>query len=314
MKPSSNMGLSILALAHSLALLGIAQTPPSPPVQPLFQIVEISGDQYAGLTRSCLMVYSDGRFHHEERRQRAFGRSSEFWDPAEVFEGALAAEDLRNIRMLIESADFESVRGSIGTPPDLRSRLSLTPAGGVVPIASVEIFEASVSHPDGPQLFESFGTGSLKSKDSVKLFASKVREIEKERDGRVEKPAPNDCSDTRNGTGPAIRSAEGNVSTRLAPKPIFTPSPNPSGPIGKSAKAMIDLIVEPDGSVGRATVNHGVGPILDQVALEAVKKWKFEPAFVAGIPIPMLVTIQIDFHLLQGGNPSFDPAKAPPVH
>jgi hypothetical protein len=92
MKPSSNMGLSILALAHSLALLGVAQTPPLAAVKPLLQVVELSGDQYAGLTRACLMVYSDGRYHHEERRQRGFGGSSEFWNPAEVFEGVLAAE------------------------------------------------------------------------------------------------------------------------------------------------------------------------------------------------------------------------------
>jgi TonB family protein len=52
-----------------------------------------------------------------------------------------------------------------------------------------------------------------------------------------------------------------------------------------------------DGSVGQVSVKHGMNPKLDQSALDAIKKWKFAPARLVGVPIPALVDVEVGFYL-----------------
>ena len=55
-------------LGLALAAAGIAQQTPtgsagSLAALPLVQVEHLVGDQYAGFSQSCLIVYSDGRYH-----------------------------------------------------------------------------------------------------------------------------------------------------------------------------------------------------------------------------------------------------------
>jgi periplasmic protein TonB len=58
----------------------------------------------------------------------------------------------------------------------------------------------------------------------------------------------------------------------------------------------IRAIVNVDGSVSPVAVTHEINPVLDQAALDAVKKWKFEPARLVGFPVAMTVTVEVKFH------------------
>jgi len=65
--------------------------------------------------------------------------------------------------------------------------------------------------------------------------------------------------------------------------------------------------VDEAGNVVAALVLEG-HPLLNQLALDAIKQWKFEPVLVGGTPIPFLTSVRVDF---QGtGSPKIDVAVA----
>jgi protein TonB len=57
------------------------------------------------------------------------------------------------------------------------------------------------------------------------------------------------------------------------------------------------VIVNADGSLTMESVNRSLGFGLDQKAIEAVKKWKFQPAAKDGKPVAMRVAISVNFTL-----------------
>lgn len=62
----------------------------------------------------------------------------------------------------------------------------------------------------------------------------------------------------------------------------------------------MELLVLPDGSVGDARVVHSVDPTangLDQAALAAARRWRFEPATRAGQPAASTIVIEMNFHI-----------------
>jgi TonB family protein len=48
---------------------------------------------------------------------------------------------------------------------------------------------------------------------------------------------------------------------------------------------LVDVVVEPDGTVGAVRVLESAGSILDQAVSDAVRTWRFEPARVEGQPV-----------------------------
>ena len=59
---------------------------------------------------------------------------------------------------------------------------------------------------------------------------------------------------------------------------------------------VIDMILDADGTVHEAWVTQSV-PMLDQAALDAVKQWKFEPTLLNGAPVPVRITVSVNFSL-----------------
>ena len=72
-----------------------------------------------------------------------------------------------------------------------------------------------------------------------------------------------------------------------APRPILTavPSPPDSLPTNKHLKVRISLVVAPDGSVANVKLLTRSTAEFDNYAVNAVSKWKFEPATKDGIPV-----------------------------
>jgi TonB family protein len=85
-----------------------------------------------------------------------------------------------------------------------------------------------------------------------------------------------------------------------APKPTFKPDP----PYTKEArkdkiqgKVDLSLVVDAEGNVAEARVVKALDPGLDQNALRTIRTWKFEPATRNGKPVPVRVTVEVEFKL-----------------
>ncbi|MGH9311656.1 MAG: energy transducer TonB, partial [Vicinamibacterales bacterium] len=71
-------------------------------------------------------------------------------------------------------------------------------------------------------------------------------------------------------------------------------------PIAQSARVQGVVIIEatigPDGRVRDAKVLRSI-PLLDQAALDAVKQWEFTPTLLNGVPVPVIMTVTVNFTL-----------------
>jgi TonB family protein len=56
----------------------------------------------------------------------------------------------------------------------------------------------------------------------------------------------------------------------------------------------IEATIDPDGKVMDAKVVRSV-PMLDQAALDAVRQWEYMPTLLNGVPVPIVVTVTINF-------------------
>lgn len=85
-----------------------------------------------------------------------------------------------------------------------------------------------------------------------------------------------------------------------APRTIYSPSPSYSKE-AKSAKyqgtCVLRLIVGADGLPYEIRVVRGLGNGLDEKAIEAVQKWKFDPARKNGQPVPVMINVEVQFRL-----------------
>ena len=56
----------------------------------------------------------------------------------------------------------------------------------------------------------------------------------------------------------------------------------------------IEMTIGPDGKVIDAKVVRSI-PLLDQAALDAVRQWAYTPSLLNGVPVPVLVTVTVNF-------------------
>jgi TonB family protein len=59
---------------------------------------------------------------------------------------------------------------------------------------------------------------------------------------------------------------------------------------------ILEAIVDPTGSVSDARVLKSI-PVLDQAALDAVKQWRYTPTTLNGVPVPVILTVTVNFSL-----------------
>jgi len=56
----------------------------------------------------------------------------------------------------------------------------------------------------------------------------------------------------------------------------------------------IEATIGPDGKVIDAKVVRSI-PLLDQAALDAVQQWEYTPTLLNGVPVPVVITVTINF-------------------
>ncbi|MGH9319567.1 MAG: TonB family protein [Vicinamibacteria bacterium] len=62
-------------------------------------------------------------------------------------------------------------------------------------------------------------------------------------------------------------------------------------------RVVLTVIVRKDGSIGPIRVQQSLEDELDEAAVEAVRKWRFDPAKLRGEPINVLANIEVDFSI-----------------
>jgi protein TonB len=88
----------------------------------------------------------------------------------------------------------------------------------------------------------------------------------------------------------------GNIKTPTKTKHVPPVYP----PIAQSARVsgvvIIEATIGADGRVKDAKVLRSI-PLLDQSALDAVKQWVFTPTLLNGVPVPVIMTVTVNFTL-----------------
>jgi len=104
-------------------------------------------------------------------------------------------------------------------------------------------------------------------------------------------------ADALPGNGPAVPPRP--AAQLQAPKPVLSPAPS-YPPIALSqhiqGTVVIDALVDATGNVTSMKVISGP-PLLYQAALDALRKWKYEPAKRDGQPIATHTQINVRFQL-----------------
>ena len=85
-----------------------------------------------------------------------------------------------------------------------------------------------------------------------------------------------------------------------APKAVYHPDPEYTDRARKRkirGTVLLSMIVTPEGDVREPQITQSLDKELDQQALRAVSKWRFEPATKDGKPVAVRVHTEISFHL-----------------
>jgi protein TonB len=74
---------------------------------------------------------------------------------------------------------------------------------------------------------------------------------------------------------------------------------------------ILEATISPDGRVTDVKVLRGI-PLLDNSAVDAVRQWKYSPTLLNGTPVPVVMTVTVNFRLNGDGRSSAPAVKAAP--
>jgi len=75
--------------------------------------------------------------------------------------------------------------------------------------------------------------------------------------------------------------------------PVYPPAAQQARVMGV---VILEARIEPDGKIINARVLRSI-PLLDEAALAAVKQWEFTPTLLNGNPVPVIMTVTVQFSL-----------------
>jgi TonB family protein len=108
--------------------------------------------------------------------------------------------------------------------------------------------------------------------------------------------------------GPASGTNQASSAGVTEARAIFSPEPEyteQAREAGRQGTCIVSLIVGLDGKPSNIVVTKKLGLGLDEKAVEAVSKWKFEPARRFGRPVLTRLTLSLQFKLFGGGTEKF---------
>jgi protein TonB len=75
--------------------------------------------------------------------------------------------------------------------------------------------------------------------------------------------------------------------------PVYPPEAQAAG---VSGVVILEVLIGGDGRVSNAKVLRSV-PLLDQAAIDSVLQWEYTPTLLNGVPVPVLMTVTVNFTL-----------------
>jgi protein TonB len=196
--------------------------------------------------------------------------------------------------------DRRSVQASRGTPPKF-SNEQLTPPAIVV----------RNEDPKLPAPSTVLGPPDLKLPQSARLGDLVSSNVVIPSNGTGNGGGMGDSSGTGlgrgkgPGVGPGMSGGFGGGPFRVgtgvsAPRAIYNPDPEYSDEARKAkfqGNVVLSLVVDPTGHVRDIHVARSLGMGLDEKALAAVRRWKFEPGMKDGYPVAVQVNVEVNFRL-----------------
>jgi TonB family protein len=85
-----------------------------------------------------------------------------------------------------------------------------------------------------------------------------------------------------------------------APTAVSSPDPDYTEEARRAKKqgtCVLWLIVDSTGRPRDIKVQRGLGFGLDAKAVEAVQRWRFQPALKDGRPVDVQISVEVEFHL-----------------
>jgi TonB family protein len=113
-------------------------------------------------------------------------------------------------------------------------------------------------------------------------------------------PSSNRSWNDLGGSTPRIDHVGDKVS---APVPLYSPEAHytpEARKAGITGKCLVSLIVDQQGMPQNIRIIRSLDPGLDQNAMDAVAKYRFKPAMKDGQPVPVMVTVEVNFQLYPG--------------
>ena len=84
------------------------------------------------------------------------------------------------------------------------------------------------------------------------------------------------------------------------PVPVLTPEAEFSDEARRAkyqGAVMVTIIVDMKGVPQNPRIVRALGMGLDEKALEAVRRYRFKPAMKDGKPVPVMITVEVNFRL-----------------
>ncbi len=278
------------AVAGSLGAQSVSATPGPW----LLQSLHLSGNPADGFEKTCLLVYQNGAFHREDRRQYSSGGRAEVeWKAPEVFEGKLTEDGLQALETILQDPGFVDVHGSVGSGRDLWSRVVVNRQGEVIPHDVIEMMTVAVARSGAPQVFELSDFDVARKQTTLAAFLKWIKIAEHDKTQTSTAAQSDNCS-------PRIPMDHGTRKEPLIvgmtfPKAIYAPIPHVPPNRPKPKPVAVELLINPDGSVAQITLQGHPDEQIAQSIRETVSKWKFEPARLLGVPIAKTFLLTIDF-------------------
>jgi hypothetical protein len=286
--------LAVVAwLVFSAALL--AQAGGSAFESQLLQTAHIRGDPYEGFVKACLIVYPNGRFHRERRKQVSeSGHAQDRWESPEVFEAQFDPSEIERLQAMIQTPGMMSISGTIGDVQDLVSKVAFAP-NGVVPHGDIEILTILIARRDHPQIFEVANMGFAQRQDALNTLIEWIKGAEHHEATRLPAAAANNCIGLSAMTIGLLPNAAELDTGLFYPTPIRTPNPPrpPNTPARHSMK--VEFVVNADGIVSQALLKDRATPDVAQSILDTVRSWQFHPARLLGVPVAARLQVEIAF-------------------
>jgi protein TonB len=66
----------------------------------------------------------------------------------------------------------------------------------------------------------------------------------------------------------------------------------------KEGLVILEATIDEQGNVTETRLLRSI-PLLDEAAVAAVRQWKFSPTLLNGVPVPIVMTVTVNFTLTQ---------------